>query len=99
LGNINKGIAIFLCSTLKGGIIMSGKWLLTLLGSLLAAMIVTGCADDQDPAPPTITNQEDPTENNGSQEIDEHSDENMDNGTESEELLEEEGVNRPDDKE
>jgi PBP1b-binding outer membrane lipoprotein LpoB len=70
----------FLLLTLKGAIIMSKKWLLTSLsGTLLSAMIVTGCADDQDPAPPTDTNQEDPTENNGSQEVDEHNDESMNN--------------------
>ncbi|MGM0875064.1 MAG: hypothetical protein ACQEWV_09710 [Bacillota bacterium] len=44
---------------------MSKKWLLTLTGSLLAAIIVTGCADDQDPAPPGDTIEENPTEDNG----------------------------------
>jgi hypothetical protein len=43
---------------------MSKKWLLTLSGSLLAAIIVTGCADDQDPAPPEDTIEENPAEEN-----------------------------------
>lgn len=45
---------------------MNKKWLLTLSGSLLAAMIVTGCADDQDPAPPEDNMEEvPPAEENG----------------------------------
>lgn len=38
---------------MKGENSMSKKWLLMIVGSLLAAMLVTGCAtnDDPDPAP------------------------------------------------
>jgi hypothetical protein len=78
---------------------MSKKWLLTLSGSLLAAMIVTGCADDEDPAPPEETNDQLPDENGGSP-VDENLDENMDpqgteEGAEDEELMEEEGTEDP----
>ncbi|MRX73014.1 hypothetical protein GJU40_12770 [Bacillus lacus] len=35
---------------------MSKKWTLKLTGSVLAAMLVAGCANDQDPAPPEDNN-------------------------------------------
>jgi hypothetical protein len=110
LGIIKKEHGQNFMSTLKGAIIMSKKWLLTLSGSLLAAMIVTGCADDQDPAPPEDTNEQLPDEN-GDSPVDENLDENMDpegaegpeegandgtnEGAENEELMEEEGTADP----
>jgi hypothetical protein len=88
---------------MKGAIIMTKKWLLTLAGSLLAAMIVTGCADDGDPAPQEETDDQLPDENGGSP-VDENLDENMDpqgteegmeDGNENDELMEEEGTEDP----
>lgn len=65
---------------------MSKKWFLTLSGSLLAAMIVTGCAaDDQDPAPPEDTMEETPGE-----ELEQEMEEGMNEG---EDMLEEGGEN------
>jgi hypothetical protein len=78
----------------KGAIIMNKKWLMALSGPLLAAIIVTGCADDQDPAPPEDTNEQLPDEN-GESPVDENLDENMDpqgNGEDAGELMEEEGT-------
>lgn len=76
---------------------MSKKWFLTLSGSLLAAMIVTGCAaDDQDPAPPEDTMEETPGEEL-EQEMEEGANEGEDmleEGTnEGENMLEEGGEN------
>ncbi|WP_338788091.1 hypothetical protein [Metabacillus sp. FJAT-53654] len=75
---------------------MTKKWLMALSGPLLAAIIVTGCADDQDPAPPEDTNEQLPDEN-GESPVDENLDENMDpQGTGEDngngELMEEEGT-------
>lgn len=95
-----KDVCQLLSLTLKGAIIMSNKWLLTLAGSLLAGVIVTGCADDQDPAPPEETNDQLPDENGGSP-VDENLDENMDpqgteEGTEDDELVDEDNADNDD---
>ncbi len=37
---------------------MNKKWVKLLTGTILAAFLLTGCADDQDPAPP-VTEDED----------------------------------------
>jgi hypothetical protein len=74
-------------SKMKGATMMTKNWLLTLVGSLLAAMIVTGCADDQDPAPPE-TNEEQPAEENGDAGVDENAE--TEEGTENDNLLEDE---------
>jgi len=72
---------------------MRKKWLLTLSGSLLAAMIVTGCtADDEDPAPP----ENNPTEENGEMDTEqplEDAGENVEEGLEEGGDMMEEGAN------
>lgn len=84
---------------------MRKKWLLTLSGSLLAAMLVTGCAvDDEDPAPPEDTTENDPVEENVEEGLEEGGDvieEGVEEGgdmleegaEEGEEMLEEGNVN------
>ncbi|HZH59099.1 MAG TPA: hypothetical protein VEY70_05935 [Metabacillus sp.] len=80
---------------------MRKKWLLTLSGSLLAAMLVTGCAaDDEDPAPPEDTNENGPVEEGleeGGDVIEEgvNEGENMleEGANEGEDMLEEGNVN------
>ncbi|MBU7594402.1 hypothetical protein [Metabacillus halosaccharovorans] len=72
---------------------MKKNWLLTLSGSLLAAMLVTGCAaDDQDPAPPEETNENNTVDENVEEGANEGQDAVEEGANEGQDAVEE-GVN------
>jgi PBP1b-binding outer membrane lipoprotein LpoB len=75
--------SIKIWSNSERGMNMNKKWILKISGSLLAAMLIAGCADDQDPAPPEDNMEEEtpeetpPVEDETEQDMEEDMEEDM----------------------